>query len=157
MHALRSATGAFAALLLSGCSFSESPALPGAVGSTLVRMSPQTKCPAKYTFGCVTITRSGPVETATFSCSGRGDCHVPKWSMYSEFQTVGGRSASKDLVGKWNPNPYYSGPSTQTINSIRERRPLKATNKIEYVEALIACPAQSSCTGIGTVGIIPKL
>jgi hypothetical protein len=75
--------------------------------------------------------------------------------MYNLFHTVSGKSASKNLAGRWDPNPYYSGPSTHTINSIMERRALKPSNRVEYVETLIACPAQSSCTGLGTIGIIP--
>jgi hypothetical protein len=126
-----------------------------AVAPTLAQPNKHTKCPRKYTLGCVTITPSGSGETITFSCSGSSSCPVPKWSMYNLFHTVSGNSASKNLAGRWDPNPYYSGPSTHTINSIMERRALKPSNRVEYVETLIACPAQSSCTGLGTIGIIP--
>ncbi len=76
--------------------------------------------------------------------------------MYNEFFFLNGKPATKDLLGKWDPNPYHSGPSTHTINSISERHALKPSHGVKYFEDLLACPAQSSCTGLGTVGIIPQ-
>lgn len=156
-RALYIASGALAAsLMLSACSSSGSPAMPAtAAAPTLAQPNKHIKCPRKYTLGCVTITPSGSGETTTFSCSGGSSCPVPKWTMYNVFHTVKGKSASRDLAGRWDPNPYYSGPSTHTTNLIMERRALKPSNRVEYIETLIACPAQSSCTGLGTVGIIP--
>jgi hypothetical protein len=126
-----------------------------AAARTLANPSRNIKCPRKDTLGCVTITPSGLGETTTFSCSGGSGCPVPKWTMYNLFHTVNGKSASKALAERWDPNPYYSGRSTHTINLIMEQRALKPSNRVEYAETLIACPAQPSCTGLGTVGIIP--
>lgn len=156
--------GAFAAaLFLSACSSNESPlATTAAAPSTaaapaLLHPDKETTCPRRYRLGCVTVSPSGSVQTATFSCSGGSHCPVHMWLMYNTFQRVDGEPVSRDFAGRWDPNPYHSGPSTRTINFIKERRMLKPSNKVEYVEVLLACPAQSSCTGIGTVGIIPKL
>jgi hypothetical protein len=116
----------------------------------------RAKCPkSKYSLGRVTISPSGPGETITFSCDGGYDCPVPKWYMYNIFYTVKGKSARKVLAGTWDPNPYHSGPSTYTINLVTERKAIKPSNKVEYYVVLLACPAKSSCEGLGTVGLIP--
>lgn len=161
-------TSALAAILaLSACSSSGNeamlgnarqayPARYGANDSHIVLVHPAKRaCPRKYTLGCASISPSGPGETITFSCSGGSSCPVPKWLMYNILYTVEGKSAKKDLIGKWDPNPYYSGPGTHTINLVSERRALKPSRRVRYFEVLLACPAQSSCTGLGTVGLIP--
>jgi hypothetical protein len=124
--------------------------------ASLVHPDIRHRCPSKYSLGCITLTPTGESETITFSCDGYYDCPFPKWKMYNSFYTVKGKSARKDLAGKWDPNPYHSGPATYTINLIHERRGLKPSKKVEYYVDLVACPAHSSCQDLGTVGIIPE-
>lgn len=156
-------------LALGGCMSGANQAMPGTAQQltadrgvegaryALVRPDRRFKCPKeKYTLGCVTIVPTGEGETITFSCDGGYDCPVPKWNMYNSFRTVAGKPADRYLGGVWDPNPYHSGPSTYTINLIHERRALKPSKKVEFVETLIACPAHSSCTSLGTVGIVPE-
>lgn len=157
---LFSSSSALGAILaLSACSSPGSEAITvSGPRAAALHVDPAAQCPrAKYSLGCVTITPSGSVKTFTFSCKGgAGGCPVPKWIMFNLFYTVKGQRANGVLGGRWDPNPYHSGPSTHTINLIHERKPLKPSNEVQYVETLLACPAQSSCTGLGGVGIIPK-
>ena len=156
--ALQFASGSLAAILaLSACATSGNRTIPGIASepSSLLGPAVRGKCPRKYTLGCATVSPSGPGETITFSCN---SCRAEKWTMRNRFYTLDGRSAKKDLVGIWDPNPYYPGPSSPyTINLVSERRALKPSNKVEYYEILFACPSQSRCRDLGTVGLIPEL
>jgi hypothetical protein len=154
------------ALTLSACTADGSQALSRTASSSgsangphiaLAHPNEARRCPkSKYTLGCVTIVPTGEGETITWSCSGGYDCPEPKWKMRNSFTTVKGKPANRDLAGIWDPNPYHSGPSTYTINLIHERRGLKSSDRVKYVETLLACPGKSSCTTLGTVGIIPE-
>lgn len=155
---LQFASSALAAIVaLSACATSGNRTIPGMASqqSSLLAPARRGKCPRKYTLGCATVSPSGPGETITFSCSSSTSC-PPKFTMHNRFYTVDGRSAKKDLVGIWDPNPFYPGlSSTYTINLVSERRALKPSNKVEYFETLSACPARSRCRDLGTVGLIP--
>jgi hypothetical protein len=142
---------------LSACSGSPSVAGgPTGLAALPVAIHHDTKndCPpSKYAY-CVDVYPGGYQALVDWGCTGSG-C-APEFTMSSEMRTFRGVNANEKFRVYWNPNPYYSGPYSYTVQYVEERRTMASRNRVAFVDTIQYCPTGSGSCGSFNVGVIPK-